>query len=166
MRRATGSGSSGDLAVPAGRCRGPAIWINKFIICQASFGFVADLCFMLFNLQPSSSFPECPSCCIACGGSKSHLVTAPRLYLPLPGQGQGQGQEKGQGQDSAEFDQKLLYKNVAQRLFILLLVYFWNYVYLGYSFTVCVCVYFPVALAAISLRQQFFFYFLFVLLFK
>lgn len=130
---------------PCWLCRGQQFELISLLFASAAFGFVADLCFMLFNLQHLLHLGSHGlSCCIARGGSKSHLVAAPGLYLlgnPLA--------------RTTPPEEKLCYETVAQKLFILFLVYFCNYVYLGFSFCVC----FPVALAATYLFLFFFFSF-------
>lgn len=133
---------------PCWLCRGQQFELISLLFASAAFGFVADLCFMLFNLQHLLHLGSHGlSCCIARGGSKSHLVAAPGLYLlghPLA--------------RTTPPEEKLCYETVAQKLFILFLVYFCNYVYLGFSFCVC----FPVALAATYLFLFFFFHFILI----
>lgn len=68
---------------PCWLCRSRQFELISLLFASAAFGFVADLRFMLFNLQHLLHLGSHGlSCCIARGGSKSHLVAAPGLQLP------------------------------------------------------------------------------------
>lgn len=118
---------------PCWLCRSRQFELISLLFASAAFGFVADLCFMLFNLQHLLHLGSHGlSCCIARGGSKSHLVAAPGLQLPVhPLARTPPGTE-------------IALQNCCSKTFYFIFGFFCIYVYLGFLFCVC----FPVALAA------------------